>query len=330
MKSLKLALGACIGASMVVAAGVAGAAEKAATDNYPNKPIRMIVGYPAGGANDLVARAIGQEMSKELGQQVVIENVSGAAGTIGAANAARAAGDGYTLFMAAGAHALAPSVRKSLPYDIVTDFAPVSVAAIGSYVLVVHPDVKANSVTELIELAKASPESLTFASSGVGAPPHLAGVLFQERTGTKLHHVPFRGDADANAAVLAGHVNMIFGSLGPSVPLIRSGKVKALAVTSDNRSAALPDVPTIQETGVPDYSVSTWWGLLAPAGTPPAVIQKLNQAVANATAQPHIKEQFLNMGVEASSNSPEEFAAFIQSEVEKFKKLTQAAGIEPQ
>src|SRR5690606_14374958 len=157
-------------------------------------------------------------------------------------------------------------------YDIVTDFAPVSVAAIGSYVLVVNPEVKANSVKELIDLAKANPETLTFASSGVGAPPHLAGVLFQERTGTKLHHIPFRGDADANTAVLAGHVNMIFGSMGPTVPHLRAGKLRPLAVTGTTRSAALPDVPTLIEAGVPDYNVSTWWGLLAPAGTPQAIV----------------------------------------------------------
>lgn len=325
MKTTKFLLSACLGISSLVVAGAAMAA-----DAYPSKPIKVIVGYPAGGANDLVARAIGQEMSKDLGQQVVVENVSGAAGTIGAASAARAAPDGYTLFMAAGAHTLAPSVRKSLPYDIVTDFAPVSVAAIGSYVLVVHPDVKAKSVKELIDLAKASPETMTFASSGVGAPPHLAGVLFQERTGTKLHHIPFRGDADANTAVLAGHVNMIFGSMGPTVPHIRGGKVRALAVTGNTRSAALPDVPTLEEAGVPDYNVSTWWGLLAPAGTPPAIVDKLAKSVEKAAAQPHIKEQFVNMGVEAASNTPTEFAGFIKAEVAKFKKITEAAGIEPQ
>lgn len=325
MKTTKFLLSACIGVSSLVVAGAAMAA-----DAYPSKPIKVIVGYPAGGANDLVARAIGQEMSKDLGQQVVVENVSGAAGTIGAASAARAAPDGYTLFMAAGAHTLAPSVRKSLPYDIVTDFAPVSVAAIGSYVLVVHPDVKAKSVKELIDLAKASPETMTFASSGVGAPPHLAGVLFQERTGTKLHHIPFRGDADANTAVLAGHVNMIFGSMGPTVPHIRGGKVRALAVTGNTRSAALPDVPTLEEAGVPDYNVSTWWGLLAPAGTPPAIVDKLAKSVEKAAAQPHIKEQFVNMGVEAASSTPTEFAGFIKAEVAKFKKITEAAGIEPQ
>ncbi len=325
MKTHKLILSACIGLASMVAAGAAGAA-----DAYPAKPIKVIVGYPAGGANDLVARAIGQEMSKDLGQQVVVENISGAAGTIGAASAAKAAPDGYTLFMGAGAHALAPSVRKSLPYDIVSDFAPVSVAAIGSYVLVVNPQVKANSAKELIDLAKASPGTLTFASSGVGAPPHLAGVLFQERTGTRLHHIPFRGDADANTAVLAGHVDMIFGSLGPTVPHIRGGKVRALAVTGNARSTALPDVPTLQEAGVPDYNVSTWWGLLAPAGTPPAIVDRLARSVEKAAALPHIKEQFVNMGVEAASSTPAEFAAFIKAEVAKFKKITEAAGIEPQ
>ena len=325
MTTAKLMLSACLSVSAILASGVAVSA-----DNYPSKPIKVIVGYPAGGANDLVARAIGQELSKDLGQQVIVENVSGAAGTIGAAAAARAPADGYTLFMAAGAHTLAPSVRKSLPYDIVSDFAPVSIAAVGSYVLVVNPEVKANTVKELVELAKSSPDALTFASSGAGAPPHLAGVLFQERTGVKLHHIPFRGDADANANVLAGHVNMIFGSIGPTVAHIRAGKVRALAVTGNARSAALPDVPTLQEAGVPDYDISTWWGLLAPAGTPNAVVEKLANAVEKAVAQPHIKEQFINMGVEASANKPADFAVFIKDEVAKFKKISEAAGIEPQ
>lgn len=325
MKFTQLALTACLGLTSLTLSATAVSA-----DAYPSKPIKIIVGYPPGGANDSVARSIGAEMAKDLGQQVVVENVSGAAGTIGAAAAAKAAPDGYTLFMAAGAHTLAPSVRKSLPYDIVSDFAPISVAAIGSYVLAVNPSVKANSVQELIELAKAKPGSLTFASSGVGAPPHLAGVLFQQRTGTELHHIPFRGDADANTALLAGHVDMYFASMGPTVPLIQAGKVRALGVTPNKRSAVLPDVPTLSEAGVPDYNVGTWWGLLAPAGTPQPIIDKLAASVAKAVALPAIKERFQAMGVEASSNSPAEFGNFVKSEVDKFKAIAKAAGVEPQ
>lgn len=316
-----------LGLSLV---GLAHFQNVSAAEPYPTKPIKIIVGYPAGGANDLVARSVAVKLTESLGQSVIVENVSGAAGTIGAATGAKAAPDGYTLFMAAGAHTLAPSVRKSLPYDIVKDFAPISIAAIGAYVLVVNPSVKARTVSELIELAKASPGKLTFASSGVGAPPHLAGVLYQEMTGSKLHHVPFRGDADANTALLAGHVDLYFASIGPTMPLIESGKVKALAVTTKQRSSALPDVPTLSESGVQGYSVGTWWGLLAPAGTPPAVVDKLAIAVKNATSDPAIREKFKSMGVEASYNMPGEFAKFIESEVATYKNIAKTAGIEPQ
>jgi len=307
-----------------------GAQASAAGDAYPSRPIKIIVSYPAGGANDIVARAAAEEISKDLAQTAIVENISGAAGTLGAGRAAKSAPDGYTLFMAAGAHALAPSVRKNLPYDIIKDFTPVSIAAIGTYVLVANPAVKARSVRELIELAKSRPDELTFASSGVGAPLHLAGVLFQEKTHTKLRHVPFRGDADANTAVAAGHVDMIFGSLGPMLPLIRSGKVHALAVTSATRSAVADDLPTMMEAGVPDYSIGTWWGLLAPAGTDPAIVDRLAQAMAKAAANPAIKDRFKGMGVEAASNSPAEFREFIAREVRQYAAITQAAKIEPQ
>ncbi|HYG43126.1 MAG TPA: tripartite tricarboxylate transporter substrate-binding protein, partial [Bordetella sp.] len=243
MKSTRLAAQVCVAASLLFSGAPASAA-----DSYPSRPIKIIVAYPAGGANDVVARTVADSISKDLGQSVIVENISGAAGTLGAARAAKSAPDGYTLFMAAGAHALAPSVRKNLPYDIIKDFDPISVAAIGTYVLVVNPAVKATSVRELIDLAKARPDELTFASSGVGAPLHLAGVLFQEKTQTKLRHVPFRGDADANTAVAAGHVDMIFGSLGPMLPLIQSGKVRALAVTSAARSTVADTLPTLMET----------------------------------------------------------------------------------
>jgi len=307
-----------------------GASASAAGDAYPSRPIKIIVSYPAGGANDLVARTAAEEISKDLGQTVIVENISGAAGTLGAGRAAKSAPDGYTLFMAAGAHALAPSVRKNLPYDIVKDFAPVSIAAIGTYVLVVNPAVKAKSVRELIDLAKARPDELTFASSGVGAPLHLAGVLFQEKTHTQLRHVPFRGDADANTAVAAGHVDMIFGSLGPMLPLIRSGKVRALAVTGAARSAVADDLPTIMEAGVPDYSIGTWWGLLAPAGTDPAIVERLSKSMAKAAANPAIQERFTGLGVEAASNTPAQFSAFIAKEVQQYAAITKAAKIEPQ
>ena len=301
-----------------------------AQDAYPSKPVRIIVAYPAGGANDIVARAIGQELAQDLGQAVVIENRSGAAGTIGADAAAKSPPDGYTLFMAAGAHTLAPSLHAKLPYDIVRDFAPVSLAARGTYLLVVHPGVPAKSVKELIELAKAQPGALNFASSGAGAPPHLAGVMFQKLAGVTLNHVPYRGDTPAINDLMAGHVQLAFLSIQPLIPQVKAGTLRALAITSGTRSAAVPDLPTVAESGLPGYDIGTWWGLLAPAETPRPIVDRLATAMRKATAVPSVKERFAAGGNVAQSNSPEEFAAMIKSEVGRYRELASAAGVKPE
>ena len=301
-----------------------------AQDAYPSKPVKIIVAYPAGGANDIVARAIGQELAQDLGQAVVIENRSGAAGTIGADAAAKSPPDGYTLFMAAGAHTLAPSLHAKLPYDIVRDFAPVSLAARGTYLLVVHPSVPAKSVKELIELAKAKPGALNFASSGAGAPPHLAGVMFQKLAGVTLNHVPYRGDTPAINDLMAGHVQLAFLSIQPLIPQVKAGTLRALAITSGTRSAAVPDLPTVAESGLPGYDIGTWWGLLAPAETPRPIVDRLATAMRKATAVPAVKERFAAGGNVAQSNSPEEFAALIQSEVGRYRELASAAGVKPE
>jgi tripartite-type tricarboxylate transporter receptor subunit TctC len=297
---------------------------------YPTKPIRIIVAYPAGGANDIVARTIGQELAQDLGQPVVIENKSGAAGVIGADAAAKSPPDGYTLFMAAGAHTLAPSLHVKLPYDIVSDFQPVSLAARGTYLLTVHPSVPAKSVKELIALAKAKPGTLNFASSGAGAPPHLAGVLFQKLAGVELNHVPYRGDTPAIADMIAGHVQMGFMSIQPLIPHVKAGTLRALAITSGTRSAAVPDLPTVAESGLPGYDIGTWWGLLAPAKTPRAIVERLAAAMRKATAVPAVKERFATGGNVAQSNSPEEFATMIKSEVGRYRELASAAGVKPE
>ena len=301
-----------------------------AQDAYPSKPVKIIVAYPAGGANDIVARAIGQELAQDLGQAVVIENRSGAAGTIGADAAAKSPPDGYTLFMAAGAHTLAPSLHAKLPYDIVRDFAPVSLAALGTYLLVVHPSVPAKSVQELIELAKAKPGALNFASSGAGAPPHLAGVMFQKLAGVTLNHVPYRGDTPAINDLMAGHVQLAFLSIQPLIPQVKAGTLRALAITSGKRSAAVPDLPTVAESGLPGYDIGTWWGLLAPAETPRPIVDRLATAMRKATAVPSVKERFAAGGNVAQSNSPEEFAAMIKSEVGRYRELASAAGVKPE
>jgi tripartite-type tricarboxylate transporter receptor subunit TctC len=313
-------------AALLAIAPIAGLGQ----DAYPTKPIRIIVAYPAGGANDIVARAIGQELTQDLGQPVVIENKSGAAGTVGADAAAKAPADGYTVFMAAGAHTLAPSLHVTLPYDIVRDFQPVSLAAIGTYLLVVHPSVPAKSVKELIDLAKTKPGALNFASSGVGAPPHLAGVMFQKLAGVTLNHVPYRGDTPAIADLIAGHVQLAFLSIQPLIPQVQAGKLRALAITSGKRSAAIPDLPTVAESGLPGYDIGTWWGLLAPAKTPRPVVDKLAASMRKASAVPSIKERFAAGGIAAQSNSPEEFAAMIKSEVARYRELASAAGVKPE
>ncbi len=316
----------CFVAALLGLAALPGAAQEA----YPARPVRIIVAYPAGGANDIVARAIGQELAQDLSQPMVIENRSGAAGTIGADAAAKSAPDGYTLFMAAGAHTLAPSLHAKLPYDIVQDFQPISLAALGTYLLVVHPSVPANSVKELIELAKAKPGALNFASSGAGAPPHLAGVLFQKLAGVTLNHVPYRGDTPAITDLIAGQVQLAFLSIQPLIPQVKAGKLRALAITSGRRSSAVPELPTVAESGLTGYDIGTWWGLLAPAKTPRPVVDRLAAAMRKATAVAAVKERFAAGGNAAQSNSPEEFAAMIKSEVGRYRELAAAAGVKPE
>lgn len=318
-------------AKILVAALLGSAAlQGAGQEAYPARPVKIIVAYPAGGANDIVARTIGQELAQDLGQPVVIENRGGAAGTIGADAAAKSAPDGYTLFMAAGAHTLAPSLHVKLPYDIVQDFQPISLAALGTYLLVVHPSVPANSVKELIELAKAKPGALNFASSGAGAPPHLAGVLFQRLAGVTLNHVPYRGDTPAITDLIGGQVQLAFLSIQPLIPQVKAGKLRALAITSGRRSPAVPDLPTVAESGLTGYDVGTWWGLLAPAKTPRPIVDRLAAAMRKATAVPAVKERFAAGGNAAQSNSPEEFAAMIRSEVGRYRELAAAAGVKPE
>jgi len=301
-----------------------------AQDAYPAKPVKIIVAYPPGGANDIVARTIGQELAQDLGQPVVIENRSGAAGTVGADAAAKSAPDGYTLFMAAGAHTLAPSLHAKLPYDIIQDFQPISLAALGTYLLVVHPSVPANSVKELIELAKAKPGALNFASSGAGAPPHLAGVLFQKLAGVTLNHIPYRGDTPAITDLIGGQVQLAFLSIQPLIPQVKAGKLRALAITSGRRSPAVPDLPTVAESGLTGYDIGTWWGLLAPAKTSRPIVDRLAAAMRKAAEVPAVKERFAAGGNAAQSNSPEAFAAMIRSEVGRYRELAAAAGVKPE
>lgn len=302
----------------------------AAAQDYPSRPVKIVVSYAPGGSNDVVARVIAPELQKELGQSFVVENRAGASGTIGADMVAKSPPDGYTLFMGAGAHALAPSLFKKLPYDLVKEFAPVSLAATSAYVLVVNPTVPANTLQELIALLKAKPGQLNYASAGKGTPLHLAAELFKSKTGTDIVHVPYGGDTPALNDLLAGNVQLSFMSVASTAPQIRAGKLRALAVTSARRSEALPDLPTLHELGIDGYDVGTWWGLLAPAGTPDTIVDKLNAAMRKAVAQREVKERFAPLGLDPLSDSPPAFAAFIKAEVARYAAIAKIAGIEPE
>ena len=316
--------------SLVFAALAVLLAGPVAAQDYPSRPVKIVVSYAPGGSNDVVARVIAPELQKELGKSFVVENRAGASGTIGADMVAKSPPDGYTLFMGAGAHALAPSLFKKLPYDITKDFAPISLAATSTYVLVLNPSVPATTVPELIALLKSKPGQLNYASAGKGTPLHLAAELFKSKTDTNAVHVPYGGDTPALNDLLAGTVQLAFMSVASTAPQIRAGKLRALAVTSARRSDALSDLPTLGELGIAGYDVGTWWGLLAPAGTPDAVVAKLNAAMRKAVALPQTKERFAPLGLDPRSDSPTEFAAFIKEEVARYAAVGKIAGIEPE
>jgi tripartite-type tricarboxylate transporter receptor subunit TctC len=325
---MKLALGLLGAMGALAVASAAWGAETA--QSYPSRVVKIVVSYSAGGSNDTVARAIAAELSQQLGQNFIVENRAGASGTIGADAVAKSTPDGYTLFMGAGAHTLAPALFKSLPYDIVRDFAPISIAAKSSYVLVVNPAVPVKSVNELVALAKAEPGKLNYASAGRGTPLHLAAELFKSMTGTDIVHVPYGGDTPALVDLMSGTVQLAFMSVSSTAPQIHGGKLRALAVTGAQRTPALPDLPTLQELGFAGYDIATWWGLFAPAGTPPAIVDKLNAAMRKAAELATIRDRFAPHGLEPASNSPEEFAELVKNETRRYGEIAKIAGIKPE
>ena len=293
---------------------------------YPTKPVKVIVPYPPGGPTDIVARVVFQQMSESMGQQFVIENRAGAGGNIGAEAVARAAADGYTLLIATTAHAINMSLFKNLNYDVIKDFAPVTLLTQGPLVLVATPSFPANSVRELIALAKAKPGTLNFASSGNGQSTHLSGELFNTMAGIKLAHVPYKGSAPALTDVIAGQLPLMFDTMLSAMPFVKAGKLKALAVTSPARSPAALEVPTIAESGLAGYEVFAWNGLVAPAGTPKAVIAQLSEELKKALQLPQVKEKFSLQGFAASWTTPEQFSGFLRAEVDKWTKTVKASG----
>jgi tripartite-type tricarboxylate transporter receptor subunit TctC len=317
--------------------GIAGAAlavflsaGPAWADVYPSKPIRLILGLPAGGMNDIVARLVGEKLSAALGQAVIVDNRVGASGTIGAAIAAKSPPDGYTLFMGSVSNiAIAPSQFKALPYDPVKSFAPITRAASAVCVLIVNPDFPTKSVASFVKAARKNPGQFAYAPAGQGSSTHLTAELFNTQAKIQLVNVPYKGDAPGIADVMAGHVPVMFPTLPAALPFIKSGKVIPIAVSSARRSAVLPDVPTVMESGVPDYDVGVWVGFFAPAGTPHEIVEKLNGAITRILRTDEIRERFIDLGLEVSEDTPQEFAAFVKSEIVRWNRVSKAAGIVP-
>ncbi len=300
----------------------------AAQTTYPEKPIRMVVGFPPGSAPDTVARLLGQQFVQALGKPIVVDNAAGAAGNIATERVAKAAPDGYTLGLLGQSIVVNPSLYK-LSYDPVKDFAPVSQVAVSPYILVVHNAVPAKSVRELVALAKAQPGGLTYASGGSGSATHIAAELFKSAAGLDIRHIPYKGVVAAIPDVIAGRVTMMFSPIVGTLPLARDGKLRALAVTSSRRSSAAPELPTIAAAGYPGFGFTIWYGLLAPAGTPATIVRRLHLETVKALALPDLRGKLTDLGMEEIGNSPDEFAAAIKSEIPKWAKAIRESGIKP-
>lgn len=297
---------------------------------FPTKPMTIVVPASPGGAIDLAARLIGQKFTEAWGQPVVIENKTGATGVIGTDFVAKAAPDGHTLALVASSHAINPSMFKKLPFDTVKGFEPVAQTHTVPLVLVVAPDSAFKTMQDVIAFGKKNPGQLSFASSGNGGAPHFSGELFQSMAGLQMQHIPYKGSTLAHPDLMSGRVSIMFDTLAATSAQIKGGKLRALAVTTAKRLPALPDVPTVAEAGLPGYETSTWGGLLAPAGTPKATVAKLAAETTRILALPDVRERMLAAGVEPVGGTPEQFAAFIGSEMVKWGKVAQAAGIQPE
>ncbi|MBS0473686.1 MAG: tripartite tricarboxylate transporter substrate binding protein [Proteobacteria bacterium] len=314
----------------VLAAGAClGLATAASAQEWPAKAITIVVPFPAGGTTDLVARALGEQLGKSLGQPVIVENKPGAGTTLGADYVAKSKPDGYTLLMGAVHHTIAPSVYKKLPYDFVKDLAPITTVAMVPNALVVNPEVTSvKTVAELVALAKASPGKLSFGSNGNGTAQHLIGTIFQNETGTTLLHVPYKGSAPLTADLLGGQVNMSFDSITTLTQHISTGRLRALAVTTHARTPFLPDVPTMEESGLKEFGIETWYGVLAPAGTPRPIVDRLNARMLAVIKSPEFAKRVGTGGCEPLGSSPADFAARISTETARFAKIVKDGKIQ--
>ena len=294
---------------------------------YPNRPVKLVIPFPPGGPLDIVGRAIAQKLTDVWGQSVVVDNRPGAGGNIGADIVAKSAPDGYTILMGAlSTHAVNPSLYAKMPYDAVADFAPITLVAVTPNVLVVNATLPVNSAKDFIAYAKANSGKLAFGSGSNGSAGHLAGELFKVETGADIIHVPYKGGAPATQALLAGDTQFMFDNLANAMPQVKAGKLKALAVTTAQRSKLAPDLPTMAEAGLQGFDISTWFGLFAPAGTPKDIIAKWNAEVAKILNSPEMREKLVAQGAEPAPTTPEQFAAFVRSEIPKYARIVKASG----
>lgn len=312
------------------AALIAGGTATASAQSYPNRPVRMLIGFSAGGGADTIARSVAPRLTEALGQQIVVENRPGANGIIAADLAARAAPDGYTLLLAPGNYAFAPAMIAKLPFDMTSAFAPVSMLAVTPLLVVVHPSLPVRDMKTLIALARQQPGKLTYASGGIGGSAHLATELFRSLTGTDVVHVPYKGTGAAIADLVGGQVPLCFCTLPSVLGQTRSGRLRALAVTTSKRSASIPEIPTVAEAGVSGYEMGQWYGLLAPAGTSAAIIDRLNAEAGRALQHPELRKRFLTEGAETAHGTPAAFGAFFQAEIVQWMRVAKQAGINPQ
>lgn len=311
----------------VAALALAGAVH---AQDFPDHPIRLLIPYPPGGSADMLARPLTEKLQAELGQPVVLEYKAGAGGSIATAQLARAKPDGHTILMVLAAHAINPNLYPDLPYDTRKDFTPVSLVATLPLLVAAPKKTPADNMQELVSYAKANPGVLTFASAGNGNTSHLAAEMFKSTADINMLHIPYKGSGPAVVALLAGDVSLMFDSISTSLPQVKADKLKALAVTGAKRSALLPDVPTVAESGFPDFVVNGWYGILAPAGTPKPVVDKLNKAFASAANDPAVKKQLAGYGYEVVASTPQEFSQHIDKELAQWQKIIKEAGVKMQ
>jgi tripartite-type tricarboxylate transporter receptor subunit TctC len=308
---------------------LAAAAAPAAAQDYPNRPVRLIIPFPPGGSNDVVGRLVANQLSEKLGHKVFVDNRGGAGGVLGTEAAANAAPDGYTLLVVSIAHAVNPALYK-LSYDPIKSFAPISIMATGPNVLAVNPTLPVKNVKELVALAKEKPGSIDYASAGVGSFQHLGGELFKLVAGVNLQHVPYKGGGPAMQDVIAGHVKVMFSSLVQTTPFIHSGQLRALGVGGAKRNPVLPDVPTIEEAGVPGYVADNWWGIVAPAGTPQPIVDKLYRDIQDVLKSPELTAAFAREGAAAVTMSGAEFGKYMEDEMAKWARVVKEGNIKAQ